>query len=264
MEDALLELKNKAGNKDVIVFIHGYNNTFREAVRQMLLCSKEMTSEQLSKVHFVVLSWPSQGHSAFHSGTDTYNALFHNNGIYYKDRHAALASIDPFAALLSKLIMEFKNRLHLMCHSMGCLVGWRAVRMLYEKNPNAGKLQDLILIAGDTQKRQVQKDMKKLKPYLSHCVNYYCTTDVALLASKYSSHHRRIGQTRTFHETDRPVFHAIKVRHMSKIDAFRHTYFHHKSIVKDIMQQVLDKIHDPKARKLQDKKGSGHWQFYGD
>ena len=109
----------------VLVFVHGYNNRFDEAVYRLA----QIAQDSKAPVIPVLFSWPSQGLVTL----DAYKADLENAN---SSRNALLQLLATIA--LNRDVKEVT----VLCHSMGC---WPALEALQAK----GKVKSVLLVAPD-------------------------------------------------------------------------------------------------------------------
>jgi esterase/lipase superfamily enzyme len=123
----------KAGHRQkTMVFVHGFNNRFDDAVYRFA----QFVQDGRLPVVPILFSWPSQGVA--------------NLGSYEYDRKVAMQSSAPLAQLLDILNANSSvKEITLVCHSMGCLVTLDA---LHRKAMHGGltpKLTNVAFVAPD-------------------------------------------------------------------------------------------------------------------
>lgn len=188
-----LRSRMKSERRDVLVFIHGFNVSFSEALDVGALLARDLKVSG-APLDVVVLSWPSDGDAVpFMS--------------YYSDREDARASGPSVARAFLKL-QEFLaeldpgeyclRRLHLLTHSMGAYVLRNGLTALIAKDPK--KLirifDQIILAAPDEDDDAFETDEKmRLLPKLAKQVTvYFNTNDKALgISDTTKSNPDRLG-----------------------------------------------------------------------
>ncbi|MDJ0600114.1 MAG: alpha/beta hydrolase [Crocosphaera sp.] len=144
----------RSQGEDTVIFIHGYNTSFRGGLtqaaklHQVLTSNNSGTSEPAFKLNMCLFSWPSDG-SLLLSDSNAANAI-----AYYNDRLDAAASGAAFARSFLK-VADFINgletrcqqNLHLIAHSMGNYVLRHALQELKNQVGNQlPRLFDQILM----------------------------------------------------------------------------------------------------------------------
>ena len=135
---------------DTLVFIHGFNVSFKGALAagaelaDQVKVADEPDKPATRPVNVVVFSWPSDGEAIPQMS-------------YYSDREDARVTGPALARAYLKLrdfIVEMdekhycERRLHLLCHSMGNYVLRNGLQALIAKDPNAlTRLFDQIIMA---------------------------------------------------------------------------------------------------------------------
>jgi esterase/lipase superfamily enzyme len=233
--------------KDTLIFIHGFNVSFREGLTAAAKLHQVLTTNPNDplKLNICLFSWPSDG------------ALLLSNPLaiaYHNDRWDAQSSGAAFARgflkvadFIRKIDTRCDGRLHLIAHSMGNYVLRHAIQEL--KKHVAGQIprifDQVLLMAADEDDDAFDFDYKlSLLPRLSHRTNvYFNRNDIALCASdKLKSNPTRLG-------TDGPINPLQLPRNVYPIDctdvvsgapdSSQHGYFNETSRVITDMRQVL-------------------------
>lgn len=163
---AELQQSMRDDQHDTLVFVHGYNHSFRDGLR-----SGFKLAEKFPGMNILVFSWPSDGSMAPWLA-------------YSSDRHDAAASGPALARGLLKLTdylcdvshqADCGARVHLLAHSMGAYVLRHSLQ--YYRSQSARLLQildQIILIAADEDSDAFEHDYKlKALPQLGSKVSIY-------------------------------------------------------------------------------------------
>ena len=162
-------------NRDVLVFVHGFNTGFDEARFRL---AQIVTDGGFNGVP-VLFTWPSKG------------SLFG----YGSDREAATASRDAMEHLLLDLAaLPDVGRVHVLAHSMGA---WLAMEALRETaiagHPDLdGHLGEVILAAPDIDQGVFRQQVERLGPNARVSV-FAATNDRALGLSGFLAERPRLG-----------------------------------------------------------------------
>ncbi len=162
-------------NRDVLVFVHGFNTSFDEARFRL---AQIVTDGGFNGVP-VLFTWPSKG------------SLFG----YASDREAATASRDAMERLLLDLAaLPDVGKVHVLAHSMG---SWLAMEALREAaiagHPDLdGHLGDIILAAPDIDQGVFRQQVERLGP-TAHISVFAATNDRALGLSGFLAERPRLG-----------------------------------------------------------------------
>ena len=193
MESVRNEMTN---NKcDTLVYIHGYNVTFKEALTASARLAANMRSHDGGNgVNVVLFSWPSDGSAM------PYLA-------YASDRQDAAPSGPAFARAFLKMAdflrgstpdEECQQKIHLLAHSMGNYVLRHAVQEI--RSNYAGRpprvFDQVFMMAADEDDDTFEHDYKlALLPRLGRRVNvYFNHGDVALqISDKTKGNPDRLG-----------------------------------------------------------------------
>jgi esterase/lipase superfamily enzyme len=196
------ELAESSGRSRVLVFVHGYNNRFDEAVYRLA----QIVNDSKAPVLPVLFSWPSRG--------------MLDVSAYRDDLESAHASR---AALRQLLITIAANRdvreITILCHSMGC---WPALDALQPKE----KVRNLLLVAPDVDVEIFQVDFHHAGNPKPRVAIFISQDDMALNLSKLISSGRpRLGNVNPYVEPYRSIFerNAILVFDISHLQGDAHS-----------------------------------------
>ncbi len=214
-----IRLKMEKHSRDTVVFIHGFANTFRNALRHAAMLKAWY---DVVPFNMVLVSWPSDGEMVpFMS--------------YYSDRNDARASGPSMARAFIKLadylerlrkanIAWCEQRLHLMAHSMGNYALRNAVQGIRgELGDEPPRLFDhVFMFAADEDDDAFEHDHKlRLLPRLARAVHvYFNPRDLALVISDTTKRNPdRLGSDGPRLTDDLPrKINLINCRDVAKID----------------------------------------------
>ncbi len=132
VEDANLEMAGAARGRDVLIYVHGFNETFETA---SLGAANLSHGVQFNGVT-ALFTWPSKGEILD----------------YGYDRESALWSRDAFQELLETLAKEPTiDRIHIVAHSMGTLLTLETLRQVKAASGESltGKFGAIVLASPD-------------------------------------------------------------------------------------------------------------------
>lgn len=228
---------------DALLYIHGFNNTFADAIEAAAELADRYRSEGVQLL-IVLFSWPSEG------------KLFPPTR-YFSDRTAAELSgmaLGRALARLRDLLDEFaheeqpcKQRLHLMAHSMGNYALRFAVRSLVGQYANGRALpvfENAFLMAADADDDALEIDdmLPKLQALtrIAQTIHvYHSKDDRALWASDWTKGNPdRLGARgpRNINRVDERVI-AIDCRKVDRTegDSGNHNYFRRRpEVIADV------------------------------
>lgn len=183
LEDLRQQMLN--GCADTIVFIHGFNVSFSQALSAAALFSSQLIIDG-KPANVVLFSWPSDGKA--------YPWMS-----YYSDREDARSSGAAVARSFLKLIdflltldedQRCGRSLHLLAHSMGAYVLRQGLQALITKDPRKllRVFNEIILAAPDEDDDAFETDAKlRLLPRLGMRVTvYHNESDRALFVSDHT------------------------------------------------------------------------------
>ncbi len=138
-------------NRDILLFVHGYNNDFRDSV----LHFSQFAHDSGFNGSLVLFSWASRGSPVE----------------YFYDRESATVARDGLERTLRTLADTKVRKIHIMAHSMG---NWVAVESLRQLRIGGdvtlrGKIGEIILASPDIDVDVFKSQMRRLgqpvKPY---------------------------------------------------------------------------------------------------
>ncbi len=238
---AIREAVTERSQKEITVFIHGFNNTFDEAASRLGVLAFDMDFNGVP----VLYSWSSQG-----GGWGT--------AAYARDEEVVELTVDLLAQFLGKLADEGRaagaTRINVIAHSMGnrALVG--ALNILARDYPGKMVLDEVVMAAPDVKKIGfVDGVWPKLRTPAKRYTLYASDDDKALMASYKVHTFSRIGQGGA---------NLLLIEGLDTVDAtgcdfsmlgLNHSYFGSPQVVEDL-KELLSKSLTPAARKLREKK----------
>jgi esterase/lipase superfamily enzyme len=207
---------------DVLVYIHGYNTSWEEAVADAMALQLLLNNDVKKKVVVVLFTWPSDGIilpwiSYFSDRSDASHCRFAllRSLLLIRDRMARLrqceegrkqnvaetpASGDTPSDLLRRSLL-CSRKIHLLCHSMGNHVLEQALAESIA-NPAfavSDRLFDHVFMFApdvDTDATEHGKPLSQLSNLCQNATVYYNKQDVALGVSAFTKHAReRLGRT---------------------------------------------------------------------
>jgi esterase/lipase superfamily enzyme len=158
---------NKLDDNQILVYLHGFNTTFKEAAQRAA-----SIGYQLKMPSTAFFSWPSQG------GMKKYIA----------DRDAADISYESIAEFLVKVYSESgATKVHLIAHSMGNHALLNAIKSPLMQDALKGGMRfgQIILAAPDVETERFMRDAGKLAAIADRVSLYVSDGDLALKTSKF-------------------------------------------------------------------------------
>lgn len=225
------------GAADLLVFLHGYKNTFEDAARRAAQVAHDMRFAG----PVVLFSWPSLGQFLGYNGDET----------------RAEASGEDFAAFLKSLEGGPWKRVHVMAHSMGN----RVMMSGFADNPRAHvPLSQIVFLAADVYRETFEKKFPKMAGCGDLVTSYASKADRALLLSSRLHAGNRIG----FVSGGQPYVTAgLETIDASLVDTgiLGHSYFGDvRSVLTDI-GYLLRECLPASRRGLQPGSGNKYWLF---
>jgi len=162
-KDAWLELIRESGNQEALIFVHGFNVSFVDAVFR---CAQVTWDIHYGGIP-ILFSWASRGHVLD----------------YGYDRNSALLARDKFVALLSLLGKHGVETVHVLAHSMG---NFAVLDALANHNYDARPLclGEILMAAPDVDSDQYKLIAPKVRAAAKGMTLYASSKDKAMAISK--------------------------------------------------------------------------------
>lgn len=240
-------LKSKLHNvkeKDILIFIHGYNVSFATAIRRTAQISYDLKFKGVPMAY----SWPSK---------DKFTK-------YARDESSIQYTLPHLVAFLNKVV---ENRgdanIHIIGHSMGTRALTNALKEISQTYKGKHIFKNIILAAPD-----IDRDVfrESLLPYIEKTTDkitlYANSNDKALKSSNYFHSGERLGEG----GDDVFVYEGLDTIDATGIDTslLGHSYFAEKKILITDLKEVIIKSLPPSRRKSLIEKVKAkmtYWKF---
>ncbi|MFH1018563.1 MAG: alpha/beta hydrolase [Pseudomonadota bacterium] len=205
---------------DFLLFVHGFNVRFEEAVFRAAQIAYDLKFQG----NVILFSWPAGAESGLVS-----SALV--SKIYDLNQTYARRSVEPFVTFL-KAVDALNLKIHVLVHSMGHQVVIPALARLTP--PEGHRLfGELILNAPDIGQDEFHDLLPKFKKVAERVTVYCSYNDRAISASQAYNEDLRLGACETMPGVD-----VINVGEIGG-DALGHSYYASRPIVTDMFQTLL-------------------------
>lgn len=211
--------------EEVLVFIHGFNVNFDEAV----IRAGQIKYDLKFPGEVIVYSWPAGSEAGI------LNQLMIKS-VYESNFNEAKLNREPFARFLNQLTTT-KKKIHMVVHSMGHQV---VLPALARESTNGKKkiIDQLILNAPDFDKAEFAKISPALVDVANRVTLYCSPGDNALVASQKVNGGYRAGMCFKFDNID-----VINVNEVDSpvlgVGGLGHGYYSSRPILSDIYQVLL-------------------------
>jgi len=238
----LNELRSSDNKSTLMIFIHGYNVSFSDAV----FSASQLKHDLRFDFPVMLFSWPSRGG-------------FRGPGSYTYDKDNAQYAAPLLSNLLAQVSKLGFDEVVVLAHSMGtyCLA-----EALKEVNSQSLCLSRAVLAASDIYSKAFQHDYAKyFKEAFKQTTIYASSKDIALALSRWKSSHRRLGDAGEI-----TVVEGVDTIDVSEVDhgyfSLRHSYHaKHNRIIDDLFQFL--KLGVPAAqRRLEEKLNKFSLQYW--
>lgn len=230
----LNELVQRSRQRDVLIFVHGFNVSFEQAVVR----ATQLAADIPFNGAIVVYAWPSQG------GIDQYE----------RDGEIVDESLQAFTSFLVHLGNNLGTEctVNLVVHSMGNRLVTRSLWHLPDSFTQPPRFKELVFCAPDVEVDEFKRHARQIVKVCDRATIYKSCNDSALIASKWRNLEERAGES----------FNPILVKGIDTIETavvdtslMGHSYYgSNPSILRDLFAIV--KAHQPAAQRswLQQKK----------
>lgn len=234
------ELENGHAEEAVIVFIHGYQTSFRQALMRAAQLKYDLCLEQ----PMLVYSWASR--EKFYA--------------YNKDKEGIEFAADNLAEGLNQLLVNVDKPVTFIAHSMGALCLAKALENI------KCKINKIALVAPDIENEIFEKKLGS--KFISHATGttiYVATGDKALFASGFLNMSERVGLVRDgkdvycFDQID-----SVDATEHQSEDFFKHSYaFESRHVLTDLYHAAINGIHATKRalKPLQNSKAQTYYRI---
>jgi esterase/lipase superfamily enzyme len=158
--------KPRAGGK-VLVFVHGFNNRFDEAVYRFA----QIVHDSGAPGTPVLFSWPSQGSVSLEA--------------YRADAESAAQSRDAFSQVLDAIAATPNvKEVTILCHSMGCFLTFETLRARAVAGRIGAKIKNVLFVAPDLDAESFRAQLREMGSARPRFALFVSQDDAALKLSK--------------------------------------------------------------------------------
>ncbi|MDJ1159427.1 alpha/beta hydrolase [Chelatococcus sp. SYSU_G07232] len=221
--DPVAAISSLVAGGDVLIYVHGYNQTFETAVTD----GADLADAIGFRGTTIAFSWPSK------------------EGLldYGYDRESALWSRDAFQDLIEALVRNaMVGRVHIVAHSMGTLLTLETLRQLWSASGSAdvaARFGAIVLAAPDIDVDLFAASLQRIGPLVKHLTVISATNDRALAVSRQLAG----GVTRTG-AADRATLEALGVKVADASDygwgILRHDLFLSNRDVRGVIKRAIE------------------------
>jgi esterase/lipase superfamily enzyme len=170
-------LSQAGGEPDVLIYVHGYRQTFEGA----MLDAARLSDGIKFRGATMVFSWPSKA------------GLFD----YVYDRESAMWSRDAFERVLGTVMANpDRGRVHIVAHSMGTMLALESIRQVYGRygDATAGRIGAVVFASPDIDLDIFTSSITRVGPLADKITVITATNDRALaLSSRVAGGITRVG-----------------------------------------------------------------------
>jgi esterase/lipase superfamily enzyme len=245
------DVRNRVGvarQKQVLLFVHGFNVTFEDALRRAGQLVYDLTFDGAA----IVFSWPSQGSLLPLA--------------YTKDQRNADLSAQPLRELLVDLVGAVDGAVvHVIAHSMGTKVLADALADLgsQPRSITTPVFGEVAMLAPDIDAALFRQSARRLTPTATRITLYASSADAAMVAAQKVAGYKRAGQA----GADIVVLPGMDTIDASDVDTSllgaNHSYFaDNTTILSDIFSLLRGRRPEDRFNLIRTSTDAGHyWRF---
>jgi esterase/lipase superfamily enzyme len=236
---------------DVVIFIHGYNNSFRFSCVRFA----QLVYDTRFEGKPVLFSWPSNGGDSL---VDEIAGI----ASYGSDQADAKASVESLAQVLRDVAADRRKPdgapakrgdIHLVAHSMGCQLLVDALDKLKPEWPaGSHPFKSIILAAPDVDSEDLTRLVQCVRTPAERVTLYFCQEDRALWAS--SQYHARQAGGVLRNRLGQALCILPKIENIDANAAnttfIGHSYFVDGSLVLRDLEDIVQRNYAPELRVL--------------
>jgi esterase/lipase superfamily enzyme len=234
----------RGSKKEVLLFVHGYNVAFADAVARTAQIAYDLHFEGLA----VLFSWPSEGSTPKYTVDEA-------NVAWSRPRFTQFLTL-----LRDRLGAE---TVHILAHSMGSrLVAETMAALVPPTEPQAARLRQLVFAAPDIDGATFKDIAAMFKQKAERVTLYASSEDLALKASKLVHKYSRAGES----GLDLVIVDAVDTIDATAVDTslLGHSYYgDNRSILADLFE-LIRRGSPPEQRfglVSRQRYGSSYWLF---
>lgn len=220
-------LARGSGRKDVLIYVHGFNQTFETAA----LDAARLSDGVRFRGETMLFSWPSRARLSD----------------YIYDRESALYSRDAFESMLDHLIADPQvGRINIVAHSMGTMLTVEVLRQLYDRRGGAvaDNLGAVILAAPDIDMDSFAASVHRIGPLTGKISVLVAANDRALdVMKRLAGGVTRVGTA----EAEKLQALGLRVIDASKVavGTLNHDLFLSHAGVREEIRRAIDRASAP-------------------
>lgn len=221
-------------NPNFLVFVHGYNNGFKDSVLQTAQLSEDLNWGKTDDRPIIAYSWLSRGFTLAYLNDRTF---LKREGLRLYEYLKMLIEKHPNAAI------------NVLAHSMGNEVTLRALTHLHEEYAKRGEankklFRNVILAAPDVAVEDFYEFMPFVIPNAQRVTHYFSTLDIPIKLSPYANWKKKRagGQAIYFKGLDSIDTDSVN----SKEVGLGHSYFASSEPILNDIQTMLEDAFDLK------------------
>ena len=216
------DLLAQAGGLDVLIYVHGFKQTFETAA----LDAAHLSDGIKFRGRTMVFSWPSKA------------GLFD----YAYDRESAMWSRDGFERVLQSVVTTpSAGRVHIVAHSMGTMLTLESLRQLYARDGDtvSGKIGAVVFASPDIDMDVFSSAINRIGPLARKITVITATNDRALaLSGRIAGGMTRVGAA------EKAAIERLGVRVIDASDAgwgvINHDLFLSNAEVRRVIRRSID------------------------
>jgi esterase/lipase superfamily enzyme len=195
--DAVRERQSILGKSDILVFIHGFKNSFDDGLKRAARLSKDLQFDGV----MALFSWGSENSMSLAG--------------YTADMDNADYSVDALIRFLKTLKTQFPDaKVHIIAHSMGNRVLFKALQTMTDADST--HLDEVVMAAPDVDSGHLRAALGAMSTKAKRFTLYASSADLAMVLSA-----RLRSRRRKYHRAGQGGRHVFVARGMDTVDGSR-------------------------------------------
>ncbi|HMR24735.1 MAG TPA: alpha/beta hydrolase [Oligoflexia bacterium] len=228
MQESELSSMLSSFQNDILVFIHGFNVPFEQAV----LRAAQIKYDLKFKGEIVLVSWP--------AGANGSSYMIHKT--YAENKNNTLKSYALIHTMVDVLVQS-KHKAHILVHSMGHQVFLPGLVSYLQKNPDIAQQTPIfaegVFHAPDIATQKAVLYFKNIQKFFDRTTVYCSHKDYAITASQLYNEDQRLGHCFNLENTD-VINVSLLHEQLQNLDYLGHSYYASRALLGDLFQVLLN------------------------
>lgn len=227
MQEEELTALLKSFSNDVLVFVHGFNVPFEQAV----LRAAQIKYDLKFKGEILLVSWP--------AGANGNSYMIHKT--YAENKNNTFKSYFLIHRMVD-ILVQSQHKAHILVHSMGHQVFLPGMVSYFQKKPDIAQQAPIfaegIFHAPDIATQTAALYFKTIHQYFDRTTVYCSHKDYAITASQLYNEDQRLGHCFNLENTD-VINVSLLHEQLQSLDYLGHSYYASRALLGDMFQVLL-------------------------